>query len=61
MIPLVAMMIGIYVVIGLLNLATTESAHFVVRLLAVIAILGELWLMVLVLASGLSVPPGLAR
>lgn len=61
MIPLVAMMLGIYVVIGLLNLATTESVHFVVRLLAVIAILGELLLMVLVLASGISVPPGLSR
>lgn len=58
MIPLIALMIGIYVVIGLLNLATTDSAHFVVRLLAVIAILAELLLMVMVLAAGISVPSG---
>ncbi len=58
MIPLMALMIGIYVVIGLLNLATTESAHFVVRLLAVIAILAELVLMVLVVAAG---TPGVTR
>lgn len=59
MIPLMALMIGIYVVIGLLNLATTDSAHFVVRLLAVLAILAELLLMVMVLAAGSSVPLGL--
>jgi len=58
MIPLMALMIGIYVVIGLLNLATTASAHFVVRLLAVIAILAELVLMVLVVAAG---TPGVTR
>ena len=58
MIPLIALMIGIYVVIGLLNLATTASAHFVVRLLAVIAILAELVLMVLVVAAG---TPGVTR
>lgn len=61
MIPLMALMIGIYVVIGLLNLATTTSAHFVVRLLAVLAILAELLLMVMVLAAGSSVPLGLPR
>lgn len=57
MVPLMVLMIGIYVVIGLLNLATTESANFVVRLLAVIAILAEILLMVFVLAAGISVPP----
>lgn len=61
MIPLMALMIGIYVILGLLNLATTESAHFVVRLLAVIAILAELLLIVLILATGINVPPGLSR
>jgi hypothetical protein len=59
MIPLIALMIGIYVVIGLLNLATTASAHFVVRLLAVLGILAELLLTVMVLAAGSSVPLGL--
>jgi hypothetical protein len=59
MIQLIGFMMGAYIFTRLLEIATTPSVNVAVRIVAMLAILVDLFCLLGLLASGASMPPGL--
>lgn len=59
MVQLIGVMMGAYIFTRLLEIATTPSINLTVRIVALLAILVDLFCLLGLMASGTSVPPGL--
>ena len=59
MVPLIGVMMGAYIFTRLLEIATTPSINITVRIVALLAILVDLFCLLGLIAGGTSSPPSL--